>query len=161
MVKAKRGKYREENFPVMKTTHSECHSTLCKQLTFDTTLTKFILVTPPLFSFISSYLKEKESQMKGKTRLGLERAATTEYYTSGRGNPRQQYQALQHACSWSFSMAHVGLYSPFILKTFKMLQDKLLLEKTRSQTAHFVTWRTAFTKAIITTEVPHTDSVHI
>jgi hypothetical protein len=59
LLKAKRGKYREENFPVMRKTHSKCYSTLCKKLTFDTTLTKFILVTPSPFSFISSYLKEK------------------------------------------------------------------------------------------------------
>ena len=43
--------------------------------------------------------------------------------------PNSKYQALQNACSWSFSMAHVGLSSPFMRKIFKMLQDILLLEK--------------------------------
>jgi len=49
LVKEKRGKYRQQSSPVMKKTHSKCHSTLCKQLTFDTTLTKFILLTPSHF----------------------------------------------------------------------------------------------------------------
>ena len=49
--------------------------------------------------------------MKGKTHLGLERAKTTDKHSSRRGNPHQQYQALQNACSWSSSMAHVRLFA--------------------------------------------------
>jgi hypothetical protein len=101
--------------------------------------------------------------MKGKHVLVYNAPRLRITTAAGGEIPTSKYQVLQNACSWSFSMAHVGLSSPFIRKIFKMLQDILLLEKkkTRSQTAHFFTWPTAFTKAIITTEVPHTDSLHM
>jgi len=47
--------------------------------------------------------------------LGLERATTTDYYGSRRVNPRQQHQTLQNACSWSFSMAHGGLFATYMV----------------------------------------------